>query len=104
MSKKFNPHKYTYHFNIGKNIKLGDKVASWSTLKGDEVLYIPRLNKRVRGTCRNSKFCTKECYVNKSYNRYPKTAMMDLYDVSQSPAIYTKTDKFKEDYPDITGG
>ena len=75
MSKKFNPHKYTYHFNIGKNIKLGDKVASWSTLKGDELLYIPRLNKRVRGTCRNSQFCTKDCYVNKSYNRYPKTAM-----------------------------
>ena len=34
--------------------------------------------------------------------RYPKTALMDLYDVSKSPAIYNKPDKFKEDYPDIT--
>lgn len=34
--------------------------------------------------------------------RYPKTALMDLYDVSKSPAIYNKPDRFKEDYPDIT--
>lgn len=34
--------------------------------------------------------------------RYPKTALMDLYDVSKAPAIYSKPDKFKEDYPDIT--
>lgn len=34
--------------------------------------------------------------------RYPKTALMDLYDVSKTPAIYNKPDKFKEDYPDIT--
>lgn len=40
MDKKFNPHKYTYHFNIGNNIKLGEGVASWSTLKGSDLLYI----------------------------------------------------------------
>lgn len=34
--------------------------------------------------------------------RYPKTALMDLYDVSKAPSIYPKPDKFKEDYPDIT--
>ena len=34
--------------------------------------------------------------------RYPKTALMDLYDVSKSPLIWNKPDKFKEDYPDIT--
>lgn len=34
--------------------------------------------------------------------RYPKTALMDLYDVSKTPAIYNKPDRFKEDYPDIT--
>ena len=72
---KFNPYKYKYHFNIGRNIKLGENIASWSTLKGSDVLYIPRLNKRVRGTCHDCDYCTKECYVNKSYNRYPKTAM-----------------------------
>lgn len=75
MAKKFNPYKYKYHFNIGRNIKLGENIASWSTLKGSDVLYIPRLNKRVRGTCKDCDYCTKECYVNKSYNRYPKTAM-----------------------------
>ena len=75
MAKKFNPHKYTYHFNIGHNIKLGEGVASWSTLKGSELLYIPRLEKRVRGTCKDCDYCTKDCYVNKSYRRYPKTAM-----------------------------
>lgn len=75
MHKKFNPKQYTYHFNIGNNVKLGDGVASWSTLKGDDLLLIPKLNRRVRGTCRNCEYCTKDCYVNKSYNRYPKSAM-----------------------------
>ena len=69
MAKKFNPHKYTYHFNIGHNIKLGEGVASWSTLKGSDLLYIPRLEKRVRGTCKDCDYCTKDCYVNKSYRR-----------------------------------
>lgn len=50
MAKKFNPYKHTYHFNIGNNIKLGDKIASWSTLKGSDLILIPHLNKKVRGT------------------------------------------------------
>lgn len=75
MAKKFNHQKYTYHFNIGHNIKLGEGVASWSTLKGSDLLYIPRLEKRVRGTCKDCDYCTKDCYVNKSYRRYPKTAL-----------------------------
>ena len=73
--ERFNPKKHTYHFNIGYNIKLGEGVASWSTLKGSELLYIPRLEKRVRGTCKDCDYCTKDCYVNKSYHRYPKTAL-----------------------------
>lgn len=76
MAKKFNPRKYTYHFNIGKNIKLGDNIASWSTLKGSARLFIPGLEKRVKGTCANSDFCSKDCYVNKTYNRFPKTSLL----------------------------
>ena len=75
MAKKFNPNKYTYHFNLGHNVKLGEGIATWSTLKGSELLYIPVLEKKVRGTCKDSEYCSKDCYVNKSYNRYPKTAL-----------------------------
>ena len=75
MAKKFNPYKPTYHFNIGHNIKLGDNIASWSTLKGSDLLLIPHLNKKVRGTCKDSDYCSNDCYVNKTYNRYPKTSL-----------------------------
>ena len=61
--ERFNPKKHTYHFNIGHNIKLGEGVASWSTLKGSKLLYIPRLEKRVRGTCKDCDYCTKDCPV-----------------------------------------
>ena len=56
----------------GNNIKMGDSIASWSTLKGDDEIYIERLGCSVRGTCgRHCKGCTGTCYVNSSYNRYP---------------------------------
>ena len=56
----------------GNNIKMGDSIASWSTLKGDDEIFIPEIGQAVRGTCgKHCKGCTGNCYVNKSYNRYP---------------------------------
>lgn len=55
----------------GHNIKMGDSIASWSTLKGDHEIYIPEIGQAVRGTCgKHCAGCEGTCYVNSEY-RYP---------------------------------
>lgn len=41
-------------------------------------------------------------YSDLTSRRYPKTALMNLYDVTQTPYIWNKPDLFKEKYKDIT--
>lgn len=67
----FDPNTFKYKFLRDGNIKLGDSIATWSTLKGDEEIWIEQLGLKVLGTCKNCSVCTKDCYVNKSYVRYP---------------------------------
>lgn len=58
------------HFTKNGNIKLGDNMWVWSTMKGsnDEVRYIKALDGYCSGTCGEyCKECTKSCYVNRSY-------------------------------------
>lgn len=62
---------YKVKFLRDGNTKLGDNMATWSTLKGDDDYYIPELDRTVKGTC--GKYCAgckHACYVTKSYNRY----------------------------------
>ena len=66
----FNEQTYSYHFNRNGNIKLGDTMATWSTLMGDSEYNVPKLGRKVNGTCQNCSSCKDSCYVKKSY-RYP---------------------------------
>ncbi len=53
--------------NRAGNIKVGN-IATWSTLKGNEPIYIKQLDREIVGTCgKHCAGCTKNCYVNKSY-------------------------------------
>lgn len=71
----FDPNTYTYVFRKG-NIKLGTsgKLVTWSTLMGDDSVFIPNLGYSVTGTCPKGCTCTPNCYVKKSYNRFPLSA------------------------------
>lgn len=56
------------NFNKSGNIKLGGAIWSFSTLKGNEDIFIKRLGVAICGTCGgHCDCCTKSCYVNKSY-------------------------------------
>lgn len=64
------------HFTNNGNIKLGKTMGVWSILKGNEGVYVESWNQYVQGTCGdNCKYCTKECYVNKSYNMRPSVIL-----------------------------
>lgn len=75
MKMNFDPQTYKYRFYRDGNVKLGTSVASWSTLKGSERLWIKELKAKVTGTCKNCSSCTNDCYVNKSYLRYPNVKL-----------------------------
>lgn len=67
---RFNKDTFKYRFLRDGNIKLGDSMATWSTLMGSKNVRIPELGFDVKGTCGNCEGCEKDCYVKKSY-RYP---------------------------------
>jgi hypothetical protein len=68
----FDPIKNKYKFEMGKNSKLGKKIAVWSTLMGD---YIYKRLKGVltgiKGTCTNCGACKGSCYVRHGYEMRP---------------------------------
>lgn len=70
MTKTFTAQTFKYSFLRNGNIKLGDSMATWSTLMGSHDINIPELGQAVKGTCQNCAGCEKDCYVKKSY-RYP---------------------------------
>lgn len=69
---EFDPTTYTYVFRKG-NIKLGKsgKLVTWSTLMSDKDIFIPNLGYSIKGTCPKGCTCAPNCYVKKSYNRFP---------------------------------
>ena len=67
----FNASTHKYKFLRDGNIKLGETMATWSTLMGDEEIDVPALGRKVKGTCQNCSSCKHDCYVAKSYRRYP---------------------------------
>lgn len=57
-----------YHLFVGKNRKLGNRIASWSTLMGDYVYNMPSPFKGITGTCGACcAGCKQKCYVRHSY-------------------------------------
>lgn len=69
---QFDKNTFKYRFLRDGNIKLGEDIATWSTLYSDEDIFIKQLGYAVKGTCGNHcGVCKKNCYVRKSYGRYP---------------------------------
>lgn len=60
---------YKYRFIVdGHNMKLGEQVASWSTLYGSrEFIVLEMDGMAIRGTCHNCEACEDSCYVAHSY-------------------------------------
>lgn len=59
---------YIAKWNKNGNIKLGGAIWSFSTLMGNEPIYIEKLDADIVGTCgEHCTFCKKKCYVRKSY-------------------------------------
>lgn len=59
---------YIAKWNKNGNIKLGGAIWSFSTLMGNEPIYIEKLNCSIVGTCgEHCTYCKKKCYVRKSY-------------------------------------
>ncbi len=69
--------KYYARFSDGasggsaNNIKLGELIATFSKLMGNEEHYIPEYALFVKGSCGEfCQYCDKHCYVRKSYVRH----------------------------------
>lgn len=59
---------YKSKWNKKGNIKVGNAMWTYSTLKGNEPIYIKALDAYVVGTCgKHCDGCSGKCYVNKSY-------------------------------------
>ena len=57
-----------YHLFVGKNRKLGNRIASWSTLMGDYKYNMPPPFQGIIGTCGGCcAGCKQKCYVRHSY-------------------------------------
>lgn len=68
--EKCNGCQATFHakWNKSGNIKLGGSIWSYSSLMGDDSIYIDRLGFSVKGTCGGfCGACKEKCYVRKSY-------------------------------------
>lgn len=59
---------YRFHFDMSGNRKLGDHVATWSTLATNyRFANLPGVLKNILGTCGNAEGCRTSCYVRHSY-------------------------------------
>lgn len=66
--KAMQNYKYAFVHGDTNNMKLGERVASWSTLMGStEYIVLEMDGMAIRGTCHNCEACEGDCYVKKSY-------------------------------------